>query len=214
MNTLPTDIIITELFPKLKISDIIKLTHVHPKWLDMTKKYILSLNNSLGFKDIHTHLDVLSKLTVNLNVRTEFNQIKQFSPVTVKLLTQGYYNHNYPIEEEELLKMLESLYPYFEEDMNSNLDTIFSKKIVNPSTIQFIKKNSLKGILSCDTDFRILHHLFPNFERELDDIIRFFCKEYQIDPEGIIYSFKTEINRKLYRLFPMFTFKNFYFKKE
>lgn len=214
MNTLPTDIIITELFPKLKFSDIINLTHVHPEWLDMTKKYILSLGNTLEFKDIHTYHDVLNKLTVKMDIRAEFNQIKQFSPVTVRLLTQGYYNHNYPIEEEELLKMLDSLYPYFEEDMKANLDTVFSKKIVTPSTIQFIKKNSPKGILSCDTDFRILHHLFPNFERELDDVVRFFCKEYHIDSEGIIYAFKTEINRKLYRLFPMFTFKSFYFKKE
>jgi hypothetical protein len=111
------------------------------------------------------------------------------------------------------------MYPSFEDDMKNNLDTIFDKKFIKISSMNYIIDNIPKrGLTNDNIDYRIFHHLFPKFEESTEKMVCLYLSDPQINygpSEGlsqknnILYEYKSEINQRLYDMLIPFNSNKF-----
>lgn len=200
METLPNDIILSELFPKLQLSNIFDLTTAYPPWLPFVKKYICHIGKELGLDHLKDHRDILKSLLYTEDIQNRFFYIKTFIPVIVHLLTISYERILGNVET-DLNPQIQTLYPDFELDMNSHLDVIYSKTIINPQTLLYIQRNKPKtGLTNEHPDSRILK-LFPTFYPKLEQLVTNYLLQMEThDIPYVIQEFRSEINLKLYRV--------------
>jgi hypothetical protein len=206
MNTLPNDIIISELFPKLTLSKIFDLTIAYPPWLPVVKKYILDIGRQLS-PDIpqEDYKDVLKSLVYKEDIYNRFLHLKSFIPVTVYLLTIGYDSKIEEVEN-DLYPRIQHLYQYFSDDMMKHLDTIFSRTIIHPPSLLYAVRNKPPEFLAQGHyDVRILINLFPTFSSKFHSLIFDYLFRMNIPPKNsILNQIKTEINFQLYNMFHNF----------
>jgi len=209
MNTLPSDIIIAELFPKLQLSNILELIIAYPPWLPLFKKYICNIGKELCLDHLKDHRDIFKSFLYKENIQSRFFYIKTFIPLIVHLLTISYERILGNVET-DLNPQIQTLYPEFESDMNSHLDVIYSKTIINPQTLLYIQRNKPKdGLTNEHPDSRILK-LFPTFYPKLEQLIMNYLIKMEtqsvtnyfleMDRQSVIQEFRSEINMKLYRV--------------
>lgn len=200
METFPNDIILSELFPKLQLSNIFELTKAYPPWLPFVKKYICNIGKELGLDHLKDHRDILKSLLYTEDIQNRFFYIKTFIPVIVHLLTISYERILGNVET-DLNPQIQTLYPEFELDMNSHLDVIDSKTIINPQTLLYIQRNKPKcGLTNEHPDSRILK-LFPTFYPKLEQLATNYLLQMEVnDVPYFIQEFRSEINMKLYRV--------------
>ena len=205
MNTLPEDIIISELFPKLKLSKIFDLAIAYPPWFPIVKKYILNIEHQLTPEIITQDYKVVLKTLLYKDlIHNRFLYLKSSIPLKLYLLTIGY---NSVLEEVEndLKPRIQQLYSDFNEDMMKHLDTIFSRTIILPQSLLYVVKNKPSEFLpERNYDFRVLT-LFPAFSAKFDTLIKDYLIRMNIQqPHSIIDEIKTEVNINLYYMFTNF----------
>jgi hypothetical protein len=206
MNNLPNDIIISELFPKLKLSKIFDLTIAYPPWLPIVKKYILDIGHQLSpdMLQEEDHKVVLKSLVYNPDIFNRFINLKHAISLFVYLLTIGF-NSKMEEVENDLCPRIQKLYQDFSEDMMEHLDTIFSNPIIHLPSLLFVVRNKPSDfVLQGNYDFRILTTLFPTFSLKFNTLLKDYLFRMKIDNllhNSIIDEVKTEINRHIYNMF-------------
>jgi hypothetical protein len=204
MNTLPTDIIFSEIFPKLKLSQIFNLTIAYPPWLPITKKYILHMGRLLSLDNPQKdHKVVLKSLVYKGDIYNRFLSLKNSIPLTVYLMTIGY-NSKFEEVENDLCPRIQQLYEDFQHDMMKHLDTISSKTILHPPSLIFVLGNKPSDfVLQGHYDFRILTTLFPTFCLKFHTLIKDYLFRMKISllNHSIVDEIKTQFNLHLYNMF-------------
>lgn len=194
MNSLPNDIILKEIFPRMKLSKIFDLTIAYPPLLPLVKTYILELGKELNPQDSLTnHKDVLKNLLHSENIQTRFMYIKNYIPVLLYLHTIGVGSKLDEIESYFSPK-LDQLEKDFMDELNQHLDVIFEKTIVNPRSLIYALKNKPSMGLQNVHDFRILE-MFPSFTSKIEKLIQ----SYYSPCDHIIKDIKTELNLQMYQ---------------
>jgi hypothetical protein len=163
-TTIPQDLFIHHLFPRLPLSKVVEIVEVYPSLLPIVKEYLLNLGRDIGMDNVTDAKKVLAKLHMKTDVEEAYLQFKQVFLTRWKDLLFNWVPdgimYSY-FKEEDILKIAEhhfsNIYPKFQMDWNQNLDTLFGKKILNPKVEKYIQGNF---------NTQIFEPLFPNTHRE------------------------------------------------
>jgi hypothetical protein len=155
---------------------------------------------NLGFDDLKDYRDVLKNLLYKEDIQSRFLYIQTFIPIIVHLLTISS-NKDMLYPETILKPQLQKIYSDFELDMNNNLDTIYSKKIIRPSSLIYAQQNKpSEGLSYGNPDSRILY-LFPTFILKIEELLTKYLVSIHVQNISlVIQEIKTELNIKLYQI--------------
>ena len=64
MDKLPVDIYVSEIFPKIKLSEILELASLQPYLIEGTNNYLVEMGKSLGMENLKDYKDFLHRLTL------------------------------------------------------------------------------------------------------------------------------------------------------
>ena len=194
MNTLPSDIIIFEIFPKLELSEIITLTTIYPSLIGATKEFIIQIGKKFGFENVNTSRDVLANLHFKKEFREIFNMIKYELPVLLHLFTMEYYHPDQYISllelENRFHPKIEELYTVFISDFEENFEIIFGERFIKLSIVKYMKENPpFCGSQNHTIDFRL-------FQKSIDLMLDTYLTSRYIAAPHV--SLKSELNRKIF----------------
>ena len=167
-QSLPQDIIVYHLFPKLPISRVIEITQLDPVLLPKTKEHILKLGNSIGIVDSKDAKDVLAKLENKKDPKEVFDRFQSYfiDDIVDFLITWVDEDVYHQLDNDNILKILQDifddLYGAFEHDWNANLDYVFGKTLIKPEVYLSKKQGDL------------FSKWFPNLYREFYQKIEYF----------------------------------------
>ena len=205
MNTIPKDVLLTEIFPRLQFSELVQLLFIFPSLSSTIKMYIVQFGQRLGIKNITEPKDVFCRLQFDKKcIYAHWCHIKNVLPVILHLLTIGHSSNSLFQIEDELYPQIQKLQNDFENDWNLNLDCIFGKYIIRPSSVEYIRNHHTFAVLTNEiTNFNVLQYLFPRFEKGLDEIFNKYIQRNNIQNHNILLrEWKTEISQRLVVMFP------------
>lgn len=124
ITSIPGDVYVSEIFPKLPISQVILITNGIPNLLNYTKRYLSDLGRRLGMGNNLPANQVLKNLSVpDINSQDFIRAFEKTLP---------------PIRQLYSVENIGKLYDAFESDYKKIVDQVYGKTILDPVHYSFI----------------------------------------------------------------------------
>ncbi len=137
--SIPSDVYVTEIFPKLKLSEIIMLAEIQPYLIPATKEYLVKLGRKYGMK-IESYQDFMNMLRIGKKFE---DFVLEFSYSLYDFLiryNEDFLNGSSTIDLYEFLNEIEPMLisgkSEFIKDLNANTSLIKNQLFLEPHHYQ------------------------------------------------------------------------------